>query len=187
MSIGQCFSEYSLWPLEASPRPSHRTLRSKLFLQNTKKSFAFFTVLTLAFLEQKQWWVKTEGLWHKLRWQWQAVVEVTYLHHQACTETHSSSTPGLLTEAVQITDFIISQSSIRCLFYILCDKMAVYTKYLCKVKYDGCHEEELCVPELQARLASFPTKHHLYLQAWLTNWLHRLGCLVGLLLLAKME
>lgn len=91
------------------------------------------------------------------------MVEVTYLHHHAHTETHSSSPPGLLTEAVQITDFIIPQSSIGCLFYILCDKMAVYTKYLCKVKYDGCHEEELCVPELQAHLASFPTKHCLYL------------------------
>ena len=171
-----------------TPRPSsYRTVRSKLFLRNTKKSFAFFTVLTSAFLEQKQWWVKTEGLWHKLSWQWQAVLEVKYLLHHALTGTYSSSTPGRLTGAVHITDFIISQSSIRCLFYILCDKMAVYIKYLCKLKDDGCHEEELCVTELQARLASFSTKHHLYFQAWLTNWLFRLGCLAGLLLLAKME
>ena len=64
--------------------------------------------------------------------------------------------------------------------------MAVYIKYLYKLKYDGCHEEELCVTELQARLATFPTKYHLYLQACLTNWLIRLGCLVGLLLI-KMD
>lgn len=132
---------------------------------------------------QKQWWVKTDGLWHKLSWQWQR------LYWKSNIFTHLQ-TRSVLQErrlgAVQITDTLLYlNAKFRYLSHSVWQNGSVHKILVQTQGWLTAMKKELCVTELQAHLASF--LKHLYFQAWLTNWLFRLGCLVGLLLLAKME